>query len=84
MAEWSELDDAEQRFTIAHLLYLNLRAQAAQLRALRQLRDLVGHAVDDLDRGGEEPEDDVVDKVAATADPEPVIETPAEPALDVA
>jgi hypothetical protein len=82
MAEWSELDDAEQRFTIAHLLYLNLHAQAAQIRALRQLRDLVGDAVDALDGGEEEPEDDVVDEVAAPSDLEPVVEAPAEPAVE--
>lgn len=58
MAEWGELDAAEQRFTIAHLLYLNLHAQAAQIRALRQLRDLVGDVVDDLGAALADPEDE--------------------------
>jgi hypothetical protein len=29
MEEWAELDEAEQSFAVAHLLYLNLKAQAA-------------------------------------------------------
>jgi hypothetical protein len=49
MAEWSDLDDAEQRFTIAHLLYLNVHAQAAQIRALRQLRDLLSDLADGVE-----------------------------------
>ena len=28
MAEWEDLDDSEQRFTLAHLAYLGLEAQA--------------------------------------------------------
>jgi len=61
MAEWSDLDNAEQRFTIAHLLYLNVHAQAAQLRALRQVRDLLADLADGVEDalgGEEEPEEE--------------------------
>ena len=61
MAEWSDLDNAEPRFTIAHLLYLNVHAQAAQLRALRQVRDLLADLADGVEDalgGEEEPEDE--------------------------
>ena len=85
MAEWSELDDAEQRFTIAHLLYLNLHAQAAQTRALRQLRDLVGDVLDRVDDAlqpddGDEDDEPTLDEEAPVVDVAEVAEAPAEPA----
>ena len=85
MAEWSELDDAEQRFTIAHLLYLNLHAQAAQTRALRQLRDLLGDVLDRVDDAlqpddGDEGDEPTIDDEAAVVDVAEVAEAPAEPA----
>lgn len=69
MAEWGELDNAEQRLAIAHLLYLNVHAQAAQLRALRQLRNLLSDLADgvedalagdddDLDHDGDDGQDE--------------------------
>ena len=75
MAEWSDLDNAEQRFTIAHLLYLNVHAQAAQLRALRQVRDLLAELADGVEDalgGEEEPEEEgevFEDVEEAPADP---------------
>ena len=85
MAEWSELDDAEQRFTIAHLLYLNLHAQAAQTRALRQLRDLVGDVLDRVDDAlqpddGDEDEEPALDDEPAVVGVADVAEAPAEQA----
>ncbi|HMV66965.1 MAG TPA: hypothetical protein PKA64_08955 [Myxococcota bacterium] len=85
MAEWSDLDDAEQRFTIAHLLYLNLHAQAAQTRALRQLRDLVGDVLDRVDDAlqpddGDEDDEPTLDEEAPVVDVAEVAEAPAEPA----
>jgi hypothetical protein len=47
MTEWTELADDEQRFTVAHLLYLNLHAEAATHRMLGhvcQLLDEVAEA----------------------------------------
>lgn len=41
MAEWSELGEDEQTFTVAHLMYLNLQAQASTQRLLVQVRDLL-------------------------------------------
>jgi hypothetical protein len=34
MAEWAEMDEDEQSFAHAHLLYLNLQAQAATHKLL--------------------------------------------------
>jgi hypothetical protein len=84
MAEWSDLDDAEQRFTIAHLLYLNLHAQAAQTRALRKLRDLVGDVLDRVDDAlqpdeGDEDEEPALDDEPAVVDVAEVVDAPAEP-----
>ena len=85
MAEWSELDDAEQRFTIAHLLYLNLHAQAAQTRALRQLRDLVGDVLDRVDDAlqpdeGDDDQEPALDGEPTVVDVTEVVDAPAEPA----
>jgi len=85
MAEWSELDDAEQRFTIAHLLYLNLHAQAAQTRVLRQLRDLVGDVLDRVDdalqpdEGDDDQEPTPADE-PTVVDVAEVVDAPVEPA----
>jgi hypothetical protein len=46
MTDWTDLGDDEQRFTIAHLLYLNLEAQAAQQRLLARLCGLVDELAD--------------------------------------
>lgn len=62
MADWAELSEAEQSFTLGHLLYLNLYAQASTLNVLREIRDAV-QAVDDAvqtlaDDTGDEAGDD--------------------------
>jgi hypothetical protein len=41
MAEWTELDEAEQSFALAHLAYLDLEAQAVTHQLLGQVRDLL-------------------------------------------
>ena len=41
MADWSDLADDEQRFTIAHLLYLNLEAEAGSQRLLTHVCGLL-------------------------------------------
>ena len=48
MSEWEELDDAEQRFALAHLSYLNLEAQAQTQQLLVQLRDLLDELAEGL------------------------------------
>ena len=54
MADWSELTEDEQSFTLAHLHYLGLLAQARTQKLLLQVRDLL----DEVAEGLEEPEDD--------------------------
>jgi hypothetical protein len=41
MAEWTELDETEQSFALAHLAYLDLEAQAVTHQLLGQVRDLL-------------------------------------------
>ncbi len=75
IADWSLLTDAERSFTIAHLLYLNLQAQAHNGRVLRETRnaleeiaDELAEAVDDVlgDEGDDEaPSDEPADQTAA-------------------
>jgi len=48
MAEWAEMDDDEQSFAHAHLLYLNLQAQAATQKMLSQVRDLLDEVAESL------------------------------------
>ncbi len=48
IAEWSEMDDDEQSFGVAHLLYLNLQAQAAGQRLVTQVRDLLDEVAESL------------------------------------
>lgn len=48
IAEWAELDEDEQSFTVAHLLYLNLQQQAAGQRLVTQVRELVEEVVESL------------------------------------
>lgn len=64
MADWAELSEEERSFTLGHLLYLNLQAQASTLTVLRGIRD----GVDNIDdtvlelsealAGDEEDDDD--------------------------
>lgn len=48
IAEWSEMDEDEQSFAVAHLLYLNLQAQAAGQRLVTQVRDLLDEVAESL------------------------------------
>lgn len=45
MADWAELSEEERSFTLGHLLYLNLQAQASTLTVLRGIRD----GIDNID-----------------------------------
>lgn len=76
--DFAELSDAEQRFMLAHLLYLNLQAQASQVRLLRDQRDTldelsadVGEGLDLLaeepgeEEGGGEPDEEADEPEAA-------------------
>lgn len=48
IAEGSEMDEDEQSFAVAHLLYLNLQAQAAGQRLVTQVRDLLDEVAESL------------------------------------
>ncbi len=48
MAEWAEMDEDEQSFAHAHLLYLNLQAQAATHKLLTQVRELLDEVAESL------------------------------------
>src|SRR5690349_11284633 len=41
MVEWTELDEGEQSFALAHLAYLDLEAQAVTQQLLVHVRDLL-------------------------------------------
>lgn len=61
MVEWADLDESEQTFTVAHLLYLNLKAQGETVRLLLDLRGLVDEVADGVDQaldGDDEAEAD--------------------------
>jgi hypothetical protein len=57
MADWAELSEDDQTFTLAHLQYLNLLAQARTQGLLVQVRDLLDEVAEGL---GDvlDPEDD--------------------------
>ena len=48
MADWSELTEDEQSFTIAHLHYLNLLAQARNQKLLLQVRELLDEVAEGI------------------------------------
>lgn len=58
MEEWTDLDAPEQTFAIAHLQYLNLKAQADTLRVLVDVRDLLDEVADGVDQALDAEEDD--------------------------
>ncbi len=62
MAEWGDLAPPERTFTLTHLLYLNLMAQAGTHLLLRKvwetIEDLADVMEDQADRGGEDDDDD--------------------------
>ncbi len=88
MEEWAELGEDEQSFAVAHLLYLNLQAQAAGQRLLVQVRDLLDEVAEGLTTAIEEslpPEPDEDLDASDELPPEPgdlppVVDAPVEPA----
>ena len=72
MAEWGEMDEAEQGFAVAHLLYLNLKAQAETLRVLEDVRELLDEVADGLDQAldeDDEPNDEPTGETPSESDP---------------
>ncbi len=66
MAEWGDLAPSERTFTLTHLLYLNLMAQAGTHLLLRKVWDAVEELADEMEdqaaRGGEaDDQEDVGD-----------------------
>ena len=82
MADWHELSESEQSFTLGHLLYLNLRAQAAQLRVLQDLRVRLTGAEEALQELVEQGEGDEGDAPIFGDFEEAIEEEPAEPEGD--
>ncbi len=88
MEEWADLGEDEQSFAIAHLLYLNLQAQAAGQKLIVQVRDLLDEVAEGLTTAIEEslpPEPDEDLDAGDELPPEPgdlppVVDVPAEPA----
>jgi len=65
MADWADLGAPERTFTLSHLLYLNLMAQAGVQALLHQLLLTVEDVADDLDEDdGNREEDDLEDEPA--------------------
>ena len=62
MEEWTDLDAPEQTFAIAHLLYLNLKAQADTLRVLVDVRDLLDEVADGVDQALDDDGDGAPDE----------------------
>ena len=48
MADWSEMDEDEQRFAVAHLHYLHLQAEAGTQRLLRRMIDVLDEVAESL------------------------------------
>jgi hypothetical protein len=82
MADWTELNEDEQAFTIAHLHYLGLLAQARTQALLIQVRDLLDEVAEGLEP--EEDADEDADGFEGDEDlpPEPEEQPEDEPALD--
>lgn len=87
MEEWGELGEDEQSFAVAHLLYLNLQAQAAGQKLLVQVRDLLDEVAEGLTTAIEEslspePVEDLDASDELPPEPgelPPVVDVPAEP-----
>ena len=48
MVEWTEMEEDEQSFAVAHLAFLNLQAQASTQKLLTQVRDLLDEVAESL------------------------------------
>ena len=63
MAEWGDLAPPERTFTLTHLLYLNLMAQAGTHLLLRKVWETVEDLADEMeDQGGRGGDDDYEDE----------------------
>ncbi len=92
MADWSELTEDEQSFTIAHLHYLNLLAQARNQKLLLQVRELLDEVAegigDVLDPEDEDDDHDSGDEEGFDGDdelppePEDLADDQPEPVLE--
>ncbi|MCB9679818.1 MAG: hypothetical protein H6737_32225 [Alphaproteobacteria bacterium] len=71
MEEWTDLEAPEQTFAIAHLLYLNLKAQADTLRVLVDVRDLLDEVADGVDQALDADADDDDDEPTGDDDTAP-------------
>lgn len=69
MADWTDLTEAERGFTLAHLLYLNLQAQAHNGRLLRETRDTLEEIADELTEAVDDVLGDEDDDEATTDEP---------------
>ena len=71
MAEWADLAPAERTFTLTHLLYLNLMAQAGTHLLLRKVWDAVEDLADELEDQADDDRDDDRDDDGHDDDGEP-------------
>ena len=58
LADWAELSEDDQTFTLAHLQYLNLLAQARTQSLLIQVRDLLDEVAEGIGELVDEPDED--------------------------
>ena len=58
MAEWADLAPSERTFTLTHLLYLNLMAQAGTHLLLRKVWQVLDELVDEMEDQDHRREDD--------------------------
>ncbi|MFH1466063.1 MAG: hypothetical protein ABIO70_16890 [Pseudomonadota bacterium] len=62
--DWADLAEEDRSFALGHLLYLNLLAQAATVRLLLQVRDLLDEVAEGFAVEDEEEEPEELDEVA--------------------
>ena len=86
MKDWDELEESEQSFAVAHLLYLNLQAQAAGQKLLTQVRDLLDEVAEGLTTAIEaslaEPEGEREEEVEDVEAPDAKAAAEADDAVD--
>ena len=86
MADWSDLGAPERTFTLSHLLYLNLMAQAGVQTLLHELLVTAEDVADDLggegDGGDDDDDEDDDDQDEEVEDLEDDSEPEEEPELD--
>jgi hypothetical protein len=82
MREWGRLDDSEQRFAVAHLLFLNLQAQGEVVRVLGAVRRTAEEIAEGVDQAldgagdgsdpGDTPDGDLPDPIESGDPVEPL------------